>query len=63
VRDETIVKITAIVALVILEVVNLFTMKVDGSVLLTIGSIIGGLAGYEIGKSKSVKNERANRAT
>jgi hypothetical protein len=38
-------------------------MKVDGSVLLTIGSIIGGLAGYEIGKSKSVKNERANRAT
>jgi hypothetical protein len=54
-RDETIVKIVAIVALVILEVVNLFTMKFDGSVLLTIGSIIGGLAGYEIGKSKGVK--------
>jgi hypothetical protein len=54
-RDETIVKITAIVALVVLEIANLFTMKVDGNILLSIGAIIGGIAGYEIGKFKSVK--------
>jgi hypothetical protein len=59
-RDETIVKIVAIAALTIIEVVNLLTYKVDGNVLLTIGAIIGGIAGYELRalrKSKS-KNER-----
>jgi hypothetical protein len=49
-RDETIVKITAIIALVVLEVVNLFTMKLDGNILLSIGAIIGGIAGYEFSK-------------
>ena len=47
-RDETIVKIVAIVALTIIEVVNLLTYKIDGNVLLTIGAIIGGIAGYEL---------------
>jgi hypothetical protein len=27
--------------------VNLLTYKIDGSVILTIGAIIGGIAGYE----------------
>jgi len=47
-RDETIVKIVAIVALTVVEIVNLLTYKVDGNVLLTIGAIIGGIAGYEL---------------
>jgi hypothetical protein len=47
-RDETIVKITAIIALTIIEIVNLLTYKIDGNVLLTIGAIIGGIAGYEL---------------
>ncbi|MEM4847115.1 MAG: hypothetical protein QW794_05095 [Thermosphaera sp.] len=55
-RDETLVKLVAIVALVILEVVNMFTLGYDGNVLLTIGAIIGGIAGYEIGrKGESIK--------
>ena len=48
--DKTIVKIVAISGLVILEIVNLFTAKIDGNVLLTIGAIIGGIAGYEFKK-------------
>jgi len=49
-RDETIVKITAIIAITILEVVNLFTVKWDSHLLFAIGSLIGGIAGYELGK-------------
>ena len=49
-HDSTIVKIVAIIALVVLEVVNMFTMQLDGNILLTIGAIIGGIAGYEIRK-------------
>jgi len=52
-KDSTKLKMFAIGALVILEVVNALTMKVDGNVLLTIGAIIGGLAGYEYGRRKS----------
>jgi hypothetical protein len=47
-RDDVIVKVTAIFSLAILEIVNLLTLKIDGNVLLTIGAIIGGIAGYEI---------------
>ena len=49
-RDSVIVKVVAIVSLTILEIANLLTLKIDGGVLLAIGSIIGGIAGYEIGK-------------
>ncbi len=47
-EDSAKIKIVAIVGLVALEIANLFTMKIDGNVLLTIGAIIGGIAGYEI---------------
>jgi hypothetical protein len=50
VKNSAIVKITAIVSLTILEIANLLTLRIDGGVLLVIGSIIGGIAGYEIGK-------------
>jgi len=52
-KDSTLVKIVAIVAIVILEIVNLLTLKVDGNVLLSLGAIIGGIAGYEFGKKTS----------
>lgn len=43
------VKIVAITCLTVLEIVNLLTAKIDGNVLLTIGALIGGLAGYQVG--------------
>jgi len=46
-KDSTIVKIVAIGSLTLLEIVNLLTAKIDGNLLLTIGAIIGGIAGYE----------------
>ena len=55
VKDSTIIKITAIISLTILEIVNAFTMKIDGNVLLTIGAIIGGIAGYHIALRKEEK--------
>jgi len=51
-RVSDAVKIVAIVGLVILEVVNLMTAQYDGNILLTIGLVIGGIAGYEFGRSK-----------
>jgi len=51
-RDNVIVKVTAIISLTILEIANLLTLKIDGSILLSIGAIIGGIAGYEIGVRK-----------
>jgi len=47
-EGDVIVKVTAIISLVILEIVNLLTLKIDGNILLSIGAIIGGIAGYEI---------------
>jgi len=46
------VKIAAITGLVVIEVANLLTAQYDGGLLLAIGGIIGGIAGYEIGKSR-----------
>jgi hypothetical protein len=56
--DTTIVKIVAITSLTILEVANLLTAKIDGNVLLTVGAIIGGIAGYEISTKKVKKLKR-----
>ena len=47
------VKIVAIVAIVALEIANLFTARYDGNILLTLGAIIGGIAGYELRKYKA----------
>lgn len=51
-KESTIVKVVAIISLTTLEIVNLLTAKIDGNVLLTIGALIGGLAGYQIGVSR-----------
>jgi hypothetical protein len=52
-RDEAIVKIVAIVAIAVLQVVNLLTARIDGNVMLALGALIGGIAGYEVGKRKT----------
>jgi uncharacterized membrane protein len=57
-NDTAIVKIVAITSLTVLEVVNLVTAKIDGNILLTIGAIIGGIAGYEISTKKVKKLKR-----
>ena len=59
-EDTTIIKITAIISLVALEVVNMFTMKIDGNILLSIGALIGGLAGYEYRKTRE-KRRKTNK--
>jgi uncharacterized membrane protein len=46
--DSAKIKLVAIAGLVVLEIANLLTAKIDGNILLTIGAIIGGIAGYEI---------------
>lgn len=51
-KDSTLVKIIAIVSLTALEIANLLTLHIDGGLLLAIGTIIGGIAGYEYGKKK-----------
>lgn len=50
VSSSDLVKIVAIVSLTVLESINLATAKIDGAILILVSSIIGGLAGYEIGK-------------
>jgi hypothetical protein len=55
--DSAKIKVVAIVGLVALEIVNLLTAKIDGNILLTIGAIIGGIAGYEIRGLKPKEGE------
>lgn len=55
-KDETIVKIVAIGGLVVIEIVNLLTVRYDGALIGAISSIIGGIAGYEIGKRRGMKH-------
>lgn len=50
-----IVKVVAIVGLVAIEIVNLFTTQYDGALMGTIGGIIGGIAGYQFGRKLSSK--------
>jgi uncharacterized membrane protein YfcA len=57
-NDTTVVKIVAITSLTVLEAVNLVTAKIDGNILLTIGGIIGAIAGYEISTKKVKKLKR-----
>ena len=52
-NDDAGVKITAIVCLTALGTSYSYFVRQDGMVLLTLSSIIGGIAGYHIGKSKS----------
>jgi hypothetical protein len=55
--DSAKIKVVAIIGLVALEIVNLLTAKIDGNILLTIGAIIGGIAGYEIRGLKPKEGE------
>jgi len=57
--DTAKIKLVAISGLVALEIANLLTSKIDGNILLTIGAIIGGIAGYEVRglKPKEEKEE------
>jgi hypothetical protein len=55
--DSAKIKVVAISGLVALEIANLLTAKIDGNILLTIGAIIGGIAGYEIRGLKPKEGE------
>jgi hypothetical protein len=57
-EESTLIKITAILMLGLIEVVNLLTFKYDGAILVTIASIIAGIAGYQIGLTKGVSRRR-----
>ncbi len=50
--DNAMIKITAIVCLTALGISYFYLIRQDGTVLLTLSSIIGGIAGYVIGKGK-----------
>ena len=51
-NDDAMIKITAIVCLTALGIGYFYLIRQDGTVLLTLSSIIGGIAGYEIGKRR-----------
>lgn len=52
-KDETVLKVTGIVCITAMAITYFVTVAQDGSVLLTLSSIIGGLVGYQIGKKRS----------
>ena len=51
-RDTTLIKITAILSVTALGIVYFITVRQDGTVLLSLCSIIGGLAGYWLGRKR-----------
>jgi len=50
--DNAMIKITAIVCLTALGISYFYFIRQDGTVLLTLSSIIGGIVGHAIGKRK-----------
>jgi hypothetical protein len=46
-----------------LEIANLLTAKLDGNILLTIGAIVGGIAGYEIRGIKPKEEKKEGEAS
>lgn len=52
VRDDALVKISAIAGLTVLGVSYFYFVRQDGTVLLTLSSIIGGIVGHAIGKRR-----------
>jgi len=51
-KDDTAIKITAICCVTALEIANLLTVGVDGTLFGLVVGAISGLAGYEIGKRR-----------
>jgi len=51
-KDATLMKITAIASITLLEAINLAVLGIDGTVFNMVVGGICGLAGYEIGKRK-----------
>jgi len=62
-EESTLIKFTAIVMLGLIEIVNLFTFQYDGAILVSIASIIAGIAGYQIGYTKGVSRRRDRSAS
>jgi hypothetical protein len=52
-EDRILVMIVAIICLTALGITYFLTIRQDSTVLLTLSSIIGGLAGYRIGRKKA----------
>ncbi len=61
--DNAIVKIVAILALTAIEIANLLLFKIDGAILVTIASIIAGLAGYTVGYDRALKERKKKGGT
>jgi len=65
-KESTILAVTGMVCLTILEVINMCVFGTDGTILTGIASLIAGLAGYNIratvnqrAKSKQEQKEKA----
>lgn len=57
-KDETIIKVCAIMSIATLELANLIVFGVDGTILTLVVGAICGLAGYELGV-KHGKNKKS----
>jgi len=51
----------AIIALTVIEIVNLYTLQYDGVMLNTIVAIIAGLGGYSISRSVETRGSRSRK--
>jgi len=58
-KDETIIKIVAIICLTILGIAYFAYIRQDSTVFLGLSSIIGGIAGYQLGKIAERKRRKA----
>lgn len=52
-REDTLIKIVAMVCVTALWVVNAFAFKLDASLMALTVSVVAGIAGYSIGKTLS----------
>jgi len=62
ISESTALKIVVIVAITVLEAVNMVYFGVDSALLMLVIAVLAGLAGYEIGKGKAVTEKALERA-
>lgn len=57
VSDNT-VKVVAIISLTVIALALIYDLRIDGFVISTITAIIGGIAGYSIGREESYRRRK-----
>ena len=56
-KDKTLIKITAMILIAIVEIVAIIFLDIDGVLLSFVIGVISGIAGYHVGNGKNIGDD------